>query len=167
VLIEHDPSHLNEGLILAFNNNILLRHVWRGKLMLKAKGIIKDLKISILNFVSLSLWISLVACFRNSFATEKSKPSMRKKSSLVSMKTPRIAREVTNNHKHIPLPTNRVHPSCTNYVHVLQLNRSLNHNFVNIWLRNNNPLSMTIRMAHKIFLNFNLTIFGWDQVNLI
>jgi hypothetical protein len=35
MLIEHRPGHLNKGLIFAFNNAILLRHMRGGKLMLE------------------------------------------------------------------------------------------------------------------------------------
>jgi hypothetical protein len=36
MLIEHRPSHLNKGPILAINNTILLKDISRGKLMLEA-----------------------------------------------------------------------------------------------------------------------------------
>jgi hypothetical protein len=35
MLIEHHPNHLNKGLILVFNDVILLRHIRRGKSMFK------------------------------------------------------------------------------------------------------------------------------------
>jgi hypothetical protein len=41
MLIKHRPDHLNKGLILVFNNAILLRHIWRGELMLESQGSIK------------------------------------------------------------------------------------------------------------------------------
>jgi hypothetical protein len=37
MLIKHCPGHVNKGPILAFNNAILLRHIRRGKLMLKSQ----------------------------------------------------------------------------------------------------------------------------------
>jgi hypothetical protein len=50
MLIEHRPSHFNKGPILAFNNDILLRHICRGKLMLKSQRSTKGLKMRILEF---------------------------------------------------------------------------------------------------------------------
>jgi hypothetical protein len=35
MLIEHRPGHLNQGMILALNNTILLRATKQGKLVLK------------------------------------------------------------------------------------------------------------------------------------
>jgi hypothetical protein len=48
MLIEHHPRHLNKGLILAFNNTILLGYIQRGKLMLKSQRGTKGFKMSIL-----------------------------------------------------------------------------------------------------------------------
>jgi hypothetical protein len=48
MLIEHRPGHLNNGLILALNNTILLRDIGRGKLMLEAQRNTKSFKMSIL-----------------------------------------------------------------------------------------------------------------------
>ena len=53
VLIEHRPSHINKGPILAFNNAILLRHVRRGKLMLEDKRSAKGLKMSVFEFCAI------------------------------------------------------------------------------------------------------------------
>jgi hypothetical protein len=53
MLIEHRPSHLNKGLILAFNNTILLRHIHREKLMLKSQRSTKGLEMSILEFCAI------------------------------------------------------------------------------------------------------------------
>jgi hypothetical protein len=53
MLIEHHPSHLNKGPILALNNTILLRDIRRGKLMLEAQRSIKGFKISILEFCAI------------------------------------------------------------------------------------------------------------------
>jgi hypothetical protein len=53
MLIEHHPSHLNKGPILALNNTILLRGIGRGKLMLEAQGSTKGLKMSILEFCAI------------------------------------------------------------------------------------------------------------------
>ena len=54
VLIEHRPSHLNKGPILALNNTILLGDIRRGKLMLEAQRSTKDFKMSILEFCGLA-----------------------------------------------------------------------------------------------------------------
>ena len=67
MLIEHHPSHLNKGLILALNNTILLGDRRREKLMLEAQRSTKGFKISIFNSVSLSLRIALMAFLGNSF----------------------------------------------------------------------------------------------------
>ena len=53
MLIEHRPSHLNKGPILALNNAILLRDIRRGKLMLEAQRSTKGLKMSILEFCAI------------------------------------------------------------------------------------------------------------------
>jgi hypothetical protein len=53
VLIEHRPSHLNKGLILALNNTILLGDIRRGKLMLEAQRSTKGFKMSILEFCAI------------------------------------------------------------------------------------------------------------------
>jgi hypothetical protein len=37
MLIEHRPGHLNKGMILAFDDAILLRHIRRGKLVLESE----------------------------------------------------------------------------------------------------------------------------------
>jgi hypothetical protein len=71
MLIEHRPSHLNRVLILAFNNAILLSHIWRGKQMLESQRSTKGLKMSIMN-VPLSLRIALMAFWETHFATKES-----------------------------------------------------------------------------------------------
>ena len=53
VLIEHRPSHLNKGLIIALYNTILLGDIRRGKLMLVAQRSTKGFKISILEFYAI------------------------------------------------------------------------------------------------------------------
>jgi hypothetical protein len=53
VLIEHRPSHLNKGPILALNNTILLWDIRRGKLMFEVQISIKGFKISILEFYAI------------------------------------------------------------------------------------------------------------------
>ena len=53
MLIEHRPSHLNKGLILALNNTILLRDIRRGKLMLEAQRGTKCFTMSILEFYAI------------------------------------------------------------------------------------------------------------------
>jgi hypothetical protein len=53
MLIEHRPSHLNKGPILALNNTILLRDIGRGKLMLKAQRSTKGFKVSILKLCAI------------------------------------------------------------------------------------------------------------------
>jgi hypothetical protein len=47
MLIEHHPGHLNKGLVLAFNNAILLGDIKRGKLMLEGQSSAEGLKMSI------------------------------------------------------------------------------------------------------------------------
>jgi hypothetical protein len=46
--IEYRPSYLNKDPIFAFNNTVLLRYIWRGKLMLKIQRSTQRLKMSIL-----------------------------------------------------------------------------------------------------------------------
>jgi len=53
MLIEHRPSHLNKGPILALNNTILLRDIRRGKLVLEAQRSTKGFKMSILEFCAI------------------------------------------------------------------------------------------------------------------
>jgi hypothetical protein len=53
VLIEHRPSYLNKGLILALNNSILLGDIRREKLMLEAQRSTKGFKTSILDFFAI------------------------------------------------------------------------------------------------------------------
>jgi hypothetical protein len=53
MLIEHCPDHLNNGLILALNNTILLRDIRRGKLMLEVQRSTKGFKISILELCAI------------------------------------------------------------------------------------------------------------------
>ena len=48
MLRAHHPRHLNKDPILAFNNDIMLRYIWRGKLMLKSQISTKGFKMSIL-----------------------------------------------------------------------------------------------------------------------
>jgi hypothetical protein len=50
MLIEHRPSHLNNGPILMLNNTILLRDIRRGRLMLETQRSTKGFKMSILEF---------------------------------------------------------------------------------------------------------------------
>jgi hypothetical protein len=53
MLIEHRPSHLNKDPIFAFNNTILLRYIWRGKMMIKSQRSTKGLKMSVLEFYAI------------------------------------------------------------------------------------------------------------------
>ena len=53
VLIEHRPSHLYKGPILALNNAILIGDIRRGKLMLEAQRSTKGFKMSILEFCAI------------------------------------------------------------------------------------------------------------------
>jgi hypothetical protein len=53
MLIKHRPSHLNKGLILAFNDAILLSHIQRGKLMLKSQISTKGFKMNILELCAI------------------------------------------------------------------------------------------------------------------
>jgi hypothetical protein len=53
MLIEHHPSHLNKGLILALNNTILQRDIRRGKLMLETQRSTKSFKMNILEFCAI------------------------------------------------------------------------------------------------------------------
>jgi hypothetical protein len=53
MLIEHRPSHLNKGSILALNNTILLRDIGRGKLTLEAQRSTKGFKMSILELCAI------------------------------------------------------------------------------------------------------------------
>jgi hypothetical protein len=50
VLIEHCPSHLNKGLILALNNTILLGDIRREKLMLETQRRAEGFKMSVIDF---------------------------------------------------------------------------------------------------------------------
>jgi hypothetical protein len=53
MLIEHRPSYLNRGLVLAFNYTILLRHIRRGKLMLESYRSTKGLKLNIIELCAI------------------------------------------------------------------------------------------------------------------
>jgi hypothetical protein len=50
MLIEHRPSHFNQGPILALNNTILLRNIRRGKLVLKTQRRTEGIKLRVLKF---------------------------------------------------------------------------------------------------------------------
>jgi hypothetical protein len=53
MLIEHRPSHFNQGLILALNNIILLRNIRQGKLVLKTQRRIEGIKLRVLKFCAI------------------------------------------------------------------------------------------------------------------
>jgi hypothetical protein len=53
MLIEHRPSHLNKGPILALNNTVLLRDIRRGELVLKTQRRAKVIKLRVLEFCAI------------------------------------------------------------------------------------------------------------------
>jgi hypothetical protein len=120
MLIEHRPSHLNKGPILALNNAILLWHIRRGKLMLKSQRSTKGFKMSVLEFGAIVTAYSSHGILGELILQPKNQISSMCKSLILAHheKDPRVSRKVINNHKNIPLPTFRPNPSRTNRVHV-------------------------------------------------
>jgi hypothetical protein len=106
MLIEHCLGHLNKGLILAFNNAILLRHIRRGKLTLKYQRSTKGIKMSILDFCAIVTANSSHVILRELILQPKNQISSMSKILILLLheERPRIARKVINNHKHIPHP---------------------------------------------------------------
>jgi hypothetical protein len=87
MLNEHRPSHLNKGLFFAFNNTILLRYIWRRKMMIKAQRSTKDLKMSVLELCAIVTMNCSYDILRKLILQPKNQIScMSKASSFISMK---------------------------------------------------------------------------------
>jgi hypothetical protein len=69
---------------------------------------------------------------------------------------PRIAIKVINDHKYIPHPPERAHPSWTNSVHMKQFSRLRSHHLGDQEMGSNNQLVVMTRVTDKIFLKFQL-----------
>jgi hypothetical protein len=123
ILIKHRPSHLNKGLILAFNNANLSSHIWRQKRMLKSQIFTKGLKISIPEFRYIVTMNRSHGILEKLILQPKNQISSMSKILILHPheEYPRIARKVVNNHKHIPHPPpEKANLSWTNIVHVKQ-----------------------------------------------
>jgi hypothetical protein len=112
MLIKHRPSHLNKGPIFASNNTILLGHIRRGKLMLEYQRSTKGCKLSIFELCAIVTAYSSHGIFRKLILELKNQISSMSKSLILRRhkEHPRVAREVVDNHKHIPLPSKRANP---------------------------------------------------------
>jgi hypothetical protein len=95
MLIEHHPGHLNKGLILAFNNTILLRHTCRGKLVLGSQRGVKGLKMSIFEFCAIVIMNRSHGIFGKLILQPKNETSSMSKSLILLLheEYPRIARK--------------------------------------------------------------------------
>ena len=125
MLIKHRPGHLNKGPIFAFNNTILLGHIRRGKLMLEFQRSTKGCELSIFELCAIVTMYSSHGIFRKLILQPKNQISSMSKSLILSHHKEhlRVAREVIDNHKHIPLPSKRANPGWTNSVHMKQFTR--------------------------------------------
>jgi hypothetical protein len=112
MLIKHRPGHLNKGPIFAFNNTILLGHIRRGKLMLESQRSTKGCKLNIFKLCAIVTVHSSHGIFRELILQLKNQISSMSKSLILCRhkEHPRVAREVIDNHKHIPLPSKRANP---------------------------------------------------------
>jgi hypothetical protein len=106
MLIEHRPGHLKKGLIFALNNAILLRHIRRGKLMLKSQRSTKDLKMSIFEFYAIVTAYSCNDILGKLILQPTNQISSMSENIMLHLheEQPRIARKIVNDHKHIPHP---------------------------------------------------------------
>jgi hypothetical protein len=101
MLIEHRPNHLNKGPIIVFNNAILLRHIWWGKLMLESQRSTKGLKMSILEFCAIVTVNRSHGIFGKLILQRKNQISSMSKSLIIRLhkEHPGVARKVIDNHK--------------------------------------------------------------------
>jgi hypothetical protein len=107
MLIDHRSSHLNKGLICAFNNAILLRFIQRGKLMLKCQSITKGFKMSIVEFCAIVIANRSHGILGKLILQSKNQISSMRKSLILHPheKYTRVVRKVVNNYQNIPLPS--------------------------------------------------------------
>jgi hypothetical protein len=156
MLIKHHLGHLNKGPIFAFNNTILLGHIRRGKLMLESQRSTKGCKLSIFEFCAIVTAYSSHGIFRKLILQSKNQISSMSKSLILHhhKEHPRVAREVVDNHKHIPLPSKRANPGRTNSVHMKQFARMPGHHLGDRGMGSGNHFAMTTRVTDKIFLKF-------------
>jgi hypothetical protein len=156
MLIKHRPGHLNKGLIFAFNNTILLGHIRRGKPMLESQRSTKGWKLSIFEFCVIVTVYSSHGIFRKLILQPKNQISSMSKSLIIRChkEHPRVAREVVDNHKHIPLPSKRANPGWTNSVHMKQFARMRGHHLGDRGMGSGNHYAMMTRVTNKIFLKF-------------
>jgi hypothetical protein len=155
-LIKHRSGHLNKGPIFAFNNTILRGHIRRGKLMLESKRSTKGCKLSIFELCVIVTAYSSHGIFRKLILQPKNQISSMSKSLILRSNKdhPRVAREVVDNHKHIPLPSKRANPGWTNSVHMKQFARMQGHHLGDQRMGSGNHFAMMIRVIDKIFLKF-------------
>ena len=156
MLIKHCPGHLNKGPILAFNNAILLGHIWRGKLMLESQRSTKGCKVSIFELCAIVNVYSSHDIFWKLILQPKNQISSMSKSLILHRhkEHPRVAREIIDNHKHIPLPSKRANPGWTNSFHMKQFARMRGHHLGDRGMGSDNHFAMTTRVIDKIFLKF-------------
>jgi hypothetical protein len=156
MLIKHRPGHLNKGLIFAFNNTILLGYIRRGKLMLESQRSTKGCKLSISEFCAIITAYSFHGILRKLILQPKNQILSMSKSLILRRhkEHPRVAREVVDNHKHIPLPSKRANSGWTNSVHMKQFARMHDHHLGDRGMGSGNHFAMTTRVTNKIFLKF-------------
>jgi hypothetical protein len=154
MLIKHRPGHLNKGPIFVFNNTILLGHIRRGKLMLESQRSTKGCKLSIFEFCPIVTAYSSHGIFRKLILQPKNQISSMSKSLILRRhkEHSRVAREVIDNHKHIPLPSKRANPGWTNSVHMKEYATMRGHHLGGWGMGSDNHFAMTTRVTNKIFL---------------
>jgi hypothetical protein len=152
MLIKHRPGHLKKGPIFAFNNTILLGHIRRGKLMLESQRSTIGGKLSIFEFCAIVTAYSCHDIFRKLILQPKNQISSMSKSLILHRhkEHPRVAREVIDNHKHIPLPSKRANPGWTNNVYMKQFARMRGHHLGDRAMGSGNHFAMTTRVTNKI-----------------
>jgi hypothetical protein len=156
MLIKHCPGHLNKGPIFVFNNTILLGHIQRGKLMLESQRSTKGCKLSIFEFWAIVTAYSSHGIFRELILQPKNQISSMSKSLILRHHKEHrgVAREVIDNHKHIPLPSKRANPGWTNSVHMKQFAKMWGHHLGDQGMVSGYHFAMTTRVTDKIFLKF-------------
>jgi hypothetical protein len=158
MLMNHCPGHLNKGLILAFNNAILLRHILIGKLMLKSQRSTKGHKMSIFELCAIVTMNRSDCIFGKLILQPKNQILSMSKNFILRLheEYPRISRKIINDHKHIPHSPKRANPSWTNSVHMKQFAGLRNHHLVDRRMGGSKHLVMMTRVTNKILVKFQL-----------
>jgi hypothetical protein len=153
MLIEHHPSYLNESVVRAFDNFILLRNTWGRKLlintMLKAKLIKRGIPelspiVTANGFQAVRMFI---------VQPQSQDPKVLKHLILAFQEeNPRVTRIVVNDDKNISLATHGVNSRGADSVHMEQLSGLLNHHGINWRMGSSDHLAKTTRSTNKVTL---------------